>query len=399
MRTVMKLLACAAAATTFAVVSATPALADPPSGTTPKNADVVGVGAQTSEFVFDQFSTDYNKTLAATKPHLYAFDATNPTTGATGDSIVTKLKCKAVARPNGSNAGIKLLTTDDPTVSSHPCVDFATSSRSRATTDPTNISFIQFAGDAVSYATQSSTNAPANLSQQQLQEIYSCEATKWNQVGGTSKATIQPFAPQSGSGTASFWLQALGLTAFGSCVSTSATQSGAAGASANTLEQNEGVAAILVGNKNAIVPFDVGDFLSQAYHSAACENAGCTPDSSGKICVPTGSDNTYGCDVNGTLKLNEVAGTKPTTIWPLTKSSKGALINSKFDAQFLRDLYVVVKDAEGSIPAGEYTTLFGPRGWICGNSTAHKDLKDYGFLVLPSAGTGAVTSADCGFAS
>jgi hypothetical protein len=34
----------------------------------------------------------------------------------------------------------------------------------------------------------------------QLAAIYTCADTTWNQVGGSSTATIQPFLPQTGSG-------------------------------------------------------------------------------------------------------------------------------------------------------------------------------------------------------
>ena len=74
--------------------------------------------------------------------------------------------------------------------------------------------------------------------------------------------------PQSGSGIRSFFLSAIGLTAPGLCVSTSATRQGAAGANDNTLQQNEGVASSLNTNKaNVIFPFSVGKYLAEHFHS------------------------------------------------------------------------------------------------------------------------------------
>ena len=47
-----------------------------------------------------------------------------------------------------------------------------------------------------------STLAPANLTRAQLQGIYNCTFTNWNQVGG-SNGQIERYWPQSGSGTRS----------------------------------------------------------------------------------------------------------------------------------------------------------------------------------------------------
>ena len=60
MRMLSKALTAAAATATLVGVVAGPALADPPSGTTPRVTDVVSVGAQTTEYLFDQFAHDYN---------------------------------------------------------------------------------------------------------------------------------------------------------------------------------------------------------------------------------------------------------------------------------------------------------------------------------------------------
>ena len=115
-------------------MAAAPALADPNPGTVPKPANVVAVGSDTIQNVYDQFSHDYNASHTANK--LYSWDATNPKTGAVGDSIVTKSGCAAIPRPDGSSAGITALTTENATTSGHPCMDMARSSRDRSPTDP-----------------------------------------------------------------------------------------------------------------------------------------------------------------------------------------------------------------------------------------------------------------------
>ena len=88
MRIVSKLLVAATTVAAVTAMMATPALADPPSGVTPGPTDVVGVGSDTTEFVFDQLSADYNATHTTGK--LYSWDALNPSNGAQGDPIQLK---------------------------------------------------------------------------------------------------------------------------------------------------------------------------------------------------------------------------------------------------------------------------------------------------------------------
>ena len=386
MRKVSKLLVAATAAAALTALAATPALADPPPGVTPKPTDVVGVGSDTIESLFNQFSVDYNATHTTGK--LYSFDATpqNSTiTTKSGSSNCT------FTRPFGSSAGIGQLEQGLMTGSS-PCVDFARSSRDRATTDPTNISFIDLAGDAVTVATQPHTNAPLNLlTHQVLAGIFSCQITQWNQIPGNSggsSATIAAMAPQNQSGTFKFFLGAIGLTALGPCVSTSNTVQGAAGANAQTLEENEGIDPSLNTNTaNVIFPFSVGKWIAQKFHSASCgtvsqcfANETNCPNKTGK--------NMFGCDLHGTMVLDNLNGTAPTT-----GSGLKTKINPAFTATFTRLLFEVVNAPQGTIPTA-LKGYFGPTGFTCNSLTATKDLHNYGFLALPKG----TSPGDCGFA-
>ncbi len=258
MRTFIKLMAGAAtaASVTAMVLASGPAMADPPAHTTVHNFDVVGVGSDTIQAVLDQFSVDYNAAQvaakhkdSATNPFLYSWDATNPSTGAIGDNITLKQNCTKLPRPDGSGAGIAALTTQNAKDggmvgtgnSKHQafCMDFARSSRDRATTDPQygsgGIAFDALGGDAVTYATQPGSNAPKTLTTHQLFEIYTCTVTNWSKVGGKS-GTIKAFIPQNGSGTRSFFLTAIGITSGipGACVSDEATKANANGRSRRT---------------------------------------------------------------------------------------------------------------------------------------------------------------------
>jgi ABC-type phosphate transport system substrate-binding protein len=407
MRMLSKLLAGAAAVAATVTLAAGPALADPP--TPPRNSDVVGVGSDTIQFVMDQLSHDYNKAHHGASTLLYSWDAvpqgstiTEKAGGVGGDCTVI--------RPTGSGAGISALEANAAvTGGTGFCVDFARSSRGRATTDPSctasgGICFVSLGGDAVTWAARSAaaggTNAPAELTLAELKAIYLCQDTKWTQVGGTSTATIHPYLPQTSSGTRAFFLTALGggtpITP-GSCVSDDN----------NTLIENEGVAPVL-NDVNGIFPYSVADFIAQVYHSAQCTVSGCNYPNA-PTCTPTSKQNLFGCDLHGVLTLEEVGNasghidktSKPTKPWPLTTPPCGGTtgvtcptININFNSAFQRTVYDVVRTTDGgtadNIPA--YLEPFfaastaATPGYTCGTSGSN-DLKKYGFLPIASCGT------------
>jgi len=382
MRIISKLVAGAAVLATVTMISAGPALADPPKGTVPADTDVVGVGSNTTEFLLDQLSVDYN--AAHSSPKLYSYDATNPLTGAIGDNIITKKNCKPIPRPDGSSAGITTLESNLKAGGDY-CVDYARSSRERSSTDPPEgkggILFVRLATDAVTYASVTGhTNAPANLTTADLTAIYSCTDTTWKQVGGTSSATIHPLLPQPGSGTVSFFLAAIGVATPGSCVDQPAT-----------LEENEGTNSIYKSSNaaNEIVPFSVGKWVGQAYHSAACFNVQCDP-SHAEICdAGSGGTNEFGCDVNGVLGVNSINSTKPTV-----GSGKSTTINPSFSADFIRPLYDVVRYSTSTpdhIPASLEpffaSTSAAVKGYLC--TDPGSAIKDYGFLTTALCGLGS----------
>ncbi|PRY62800.1 ABC-type phosphate transport system substrate-binding protein [Knoellia remsis] len=214
-------------------VTATSAQADPPAGTVPALTDIVGVGSDTTQDALNNLSEAYNATSPANK--VYSWDATGTS------PIVTKQDAAPIERPNGSSAGITLLQNTTTSV-----VDYARSSRVRKTSgaDAGTI-FLPFAKDVLKYASATTTNAPQNLTKAQLTSIYNCTATTWNQVGGTSTATIQPKLPQAGSGTRATFLGDLGITTPGSCVD-------------DTVQEHD--PAAVAGNPDAIAPFSEGRY-------------------------------------------------------------------------------------------------------------------------------------------
>jgi ABC-type phosphate transport system substrate-binding protein len=92
------------------------------------------------------------------------------------------------------------------------CIDIARSSGYSSSFLTGNSEFFAFAIDAVTWGS-ASPNAPATLTQAQLQGIYNCTYTNWNQVGGQDGA-IQRVMFQSGSGTQGFFMSnLLGISA------------------------------------------------------------------------------------------------------------------------------------------------------------------------------------------
>ena len=351
----------------------------------PAENAAVGVGSDTIQNVLDQFSADYNATLkCSSATRLYSWDATNPNTGAIGDTIAEKSGCSSIARPDGSSAGITQLATFQKTGDGNfYCSSFARSSRARGSSDPAfapgGIAFVDLAGDAVTWAAQATTNAPATLTTAQLAAIYNCTDTNWSQVGGKN-APIHAFIPQSSSGTRSFFLGAIGIATPGSCVSDDG----------GTLEENEGVNPVLK-DPDAIFPYSIGKYIAEKFHSTTCNNSACTPDSNGNVCTPAAGKNLFGCNTHGTMVLKQINGVAPTT-----GTGTGTVINSSFPATFQRTVFEVVPydpatsdhipGATSPVGGVNLEAIFGASGFVCTNSTAKADLKNYGFLVTPLCG-------------
>jgi ABC-type phosphate transport system substrate-binding protein len=373
--------------TAVPALTATTALADPVNGSgkavAPQSYDVVSVGADTDEFLFDQLSGDYNATIPAKKhgpndPYFYSWDATQPGTITSGPKIAAKAGCAAIQRPDGGNAGIKALDTNTfDGKTTHYCIDFARTASGRSATSPKfgsgGVAYVAYAEDAVTYAVRDTgaakgkpqTYAPKSLTLAQLAGIYLCRDTNWDQVGGPNEK-IHAYIPSiSASATATFWLKALGLTSPGSCVNQS-------------LEQNQGLSKQF-DDPSAIFIYSVADWVAQKYHSVAAPNK-----------KPAKGQNEFGYNQTGYLGLGDVkVGTKVYS--PLT-TAKVPTINKSFSATKLtRTIYDVVR----------YTTLtsdhilsrlepfLGRKGYICTNKTAAAELQDYGFL--PNAACGVAS--------
>jgi ABC-type phosphate transport system substrate-binding protein len=349
----------------------------------PAETDATGVGSDTITPVTDQLATGYNGTIASTAPHEYTWDAVNPINGQIGDSIPIKTDCSNIPRPDGSSAGINQLKTFTKSTSGPFCTNFARSSRPRGSSDPPyaagGVAFTVLAGDAVTWGVPTvNTAAPASLTPAQLNAIYTCTDTNWSQVGGSSQA-ITPFLPQSGSGTLSFFLAAIGVTTPGSCVSNVG----------NTLEENEGVNPAL-NTPGGIFIYSVGDFIAQTQHSDPCVLSTCLGNSSGVVCNHTPDKNAFFCDVHGVMNLREING-----IAPISGSGSSETINTAFPSTFDRTLFNVVPwdpattdhipGATSPVGGVNLSPIFSAGGYDCSSAGA-AIVKAYGFLTLPTCG-------------
>jgi ABC-type phosphate transport system substrate-binding protein len=159
--------------------------------------------------------------------------------------------------PNGSSAGRDALRDDTP-----GCVDIARSSSGPRAIGPTgdkaSFEYYAFGVDGVSWATHPSSPAPTNLTLAQLQGIFNCTFTNWNQVGGTA-GQIQRYFPQSGSGTRAFVVSDLlgGQDPVNfqgpNCPAVIPTQ------------ENSGELIALNGDQTtAVVPYSAGNWIAQA---------------------------------------------------------------------------------------------------------------------------------------
>jgi ABC-type phosphate transport system substrate-binding protein len=342
-------MAATAALVAGTVTTASAAPNDPPKGVTPRIYDIVGVGANTDENLFNQLSGDYNKTIPAKEhgpshPYLYSFNATVPGSTSTAPTKITpKAGCKAIVRPNGANAGLKALEAAQK-VGKYYCVDFDRSSSGRSTA-PSSVTYVTFAKDVITWATRSAahggSDAPASLTKIQLQGIFTCKTTNWKTVGGKS-GVIKVYLPQPGSGVLSTWEKFMGITKLGKCVS-------------QKPEQNEGTYAGF-NSPNAVFIYSVADYVAQKYHK-----------------------NAFGSNVTGFLGINKISGISPIT------SAKVPTINPNFPSGFFNTIYNIVQGRKSIDP--RLVPLFGPKGWLCTSATAKKDIVDYGFLADSKCGS------------
>jgi ABC-type phosphate transport system substrate-binding protein len=347
-------MAAAAALVAGTVTTASAAPKDPPKGITPQIFDIVAVGSNTTEFLWDQLSQNYNSTVKvhnSTHPWVFSWDAVKPgTTSTNPTTIVPKATCKPITRPNGSTSGWKALNAAQK-VGKNFCIDFSRSSGARAsgsTGAPKTLTYVEFARDAITWSTRTAahggSDAPKSLSLNptQLKGIFNCKVTNWATVGG-KKAAIKVYLPQAGSGTLATWEKFMGINpnAVPKCIS-------------QAPEENEGTFAGF-NSPNAIFIYSIGAYVAQKFHK-----------------------NAFGANLTGVLGINKINGISPIT------SAKVPTINPSFPSSFFRTLFDVVRGTASIDP--RLVGLLGPKGYVCTNKTAKQDIVNYGFLNDPHCG-------------
>ncbi|MFE7597093.1 hypothetical protein [Streptomyces sp. NPDC057494] len=192
---------------------------------------LAGVGSDTTQDVVNGLGNVVVNALG--QKVIASWDATGTAT------IKTKATGCVINRPNGSSAGIDALRNAVDTNSG--CLDFARSSRGPADTSTTDLTWIPFAKDAVSWVKRSDSALPNDLTAAQLKAIYECTTTSLNGVA------LTPILPQANSGTRQFFLASIGVTAPGACV-----QQG--------VQENDGTVLDTAGD---IAPYSVAQYTAQ----------------------------------------------------------------------------------------------------------------------------------------
>ena len=344
---------------------AAPASADPtPSGTI---KPLVGVGSDTTENLVNG--------LATVVTTLGSYDATGSAT------IQTRTGGPSFNRPNGSGNGQKALTasinpngTDKWPASTGVDVsgqiDFARSSSSPSGSLPgTQLTFIPFARDAVSFAVSAASDFPRDiaLGSSSQDNISPAPFTLRNIYRGTvttyadsnfGSVTIRPLLPQTGSGTRSFWIGQLGLT------EGQITAGGVATDLGNTVQEHNGTFVTGAGD---IVPFSVAQYIQQGNYASLPTTV---VERRGNIQLGSiGTIKPYVPSTGGGIEINAT--------FPVTRLVFNVVQTSRLTGTSAADLQLQAAfSGTGSAVCSASATIkqygFGTIGGLCGNTTTYK---------------------------
>ena len=340
----LRLSAVAAIVTAGVAFSALPAMADPTAGTF---ANLSGVGSDTIQDVLSGLATKI--------PAIGSYDATGSAT------VQTKADGPTFTRPVGSGAGVEALSASINSTGSKMYkstsitgqVDFARSSSGPSTAfSGTQLTFIPFAKDAVSFAVNAASDFPRDIpvgttaqdatGAFTLRNIFRCVATNYTDADSNT-VTIRPLLPQTGSGTRKFWLATLGLTEAtkGSCVTDVS----------NSVIEHDGTFITGAGD---IAPFSIAQYIAQGNHAL----------------LPTTV-----VERRGQAELGAIAGVKPV----VGTTGGGVEMNPAFSVY--RNVYNVVETARLLTDTTLSGTFSGTTSSVCANITT---IKQYGFAPIGS---------------
>ena len=349
--TKLRLGAVASLAIAAIAFGALPAQADP---TTPPFPTLAGAGSDTTQDVVTGLTT-----LAPT-----VVGSWNAVGSAT---IQTKSGGPAFQRPNGSGDGVYALSMSAGagtglynTVPIAGQLDYARSSSGPSSSYiGSDLTYIPFATDAVTYAYNGASTFPTDVALGDttndgavaftLRNIYNCRVTTFPDAAGND-VTIVPLLPQAGSGTRSYWEGQVGLTdsALPTCVTSRN----------NTVEEHDGRALTGAGD---IMPYSIGQYIAQGRYSA--------------ITTSTVVER------RGNAVLGKV-GTKS----PFSLTGTTLTLNATFPIK--RTVYNVVQTsrlAETAIA----NTFVGGSSTVCGTA-GQAVIKSYGFAVASNCGVTSI---------
>jgi ABC-type phosphate transport system substrate-binding protein len=257
-------------------------LAAPQAGAIPPVAhpkqDLESAGSDTIYWVTKAIDTQYNtngNAINSDKDHAGPIPPVNiapfPTSYTTvGDAHCAKQtfnsSSAATTPPNGSSAGIGALVAD----AGKGCIDYARSSRGTKAGDPANIDFWAFGLDALGVGrfqgagNPKASNVPANLTQQQIIQIYTCNPatgapyiSDWHQVNAAAPkgSLIKKFSPQTSSGSYSFFNSQIlnGTTVDAGCNSSHLT---------TFIEEHDAAEIPTAAKPNAIFPMSYAQWVA-----------------------------------------------------------------------------------------------------------------------------------------
>jgi hypothetical protein len=248
-------------------------------------------------------------------------------------------------------------------------IDFARSSRGPNNTTTRLLTYIPFSRDAVSYAyIQHGTQSITQLTTAQLTALYSNTSTGTINVGGD---TVRACLAQTGSGTTSFFLGAIGVSQ--ATAVSAATASGCF--TAPGVEENGGDAFLTKANSvnttdDFVINFSAGSWISQANGAALDRSA---------------AARTAGVDLGNPDQIGG-AGNKPYTGTAPNEVPNATFYNFTSGTAvgtYGRNLYIVVSTSRiGTFGDAGLKSLFvGGTSAIC-SAAAQTTVNKFGFLTL-----------------
>jgi hypothetical protein len=327
------LLAIGASLVTVAFTMGT-AVADPipapPAGGYPP---VVGVGAQTTQELFNTLCNTVIKN--GSNRICQSWNVEPQPSNITTRDPATSPTC-TIARPSQGGAGTTSL------INNPACVDFARVVTNDASSRPPGFTYIPMAQDALTYAIRSDGTVPADLSDADLHEIYNCNPAL---TFPSNPNGFKPLLGVFGAGNRTFFLQKLGLTDAANyttlhpCVRD--TDSSGIGLLAND--------GRVLTDKANLITYSSGPWLAQVFKAAP--------------------------DIHGSSILGSINGISP------------GILND--DSFMSRPVYNVVRTSD-TTAGGQIQSLFvGPSSAVCSNPAV---IKRAGFNTRTDCGSLGITS-------